>query len=98
MRDPIWDGTDQDLCIVSGPRLVLNSDAFGQEEFGAGRIKICALYLAVLGNNCKSARQRAVLLQVTCLFLCLQAAWRPRGPRLVLNAGAFGQEEFGASS
>ena len=66
-------------------------------QFGTGQIKICALYLAVLENNCKSARERAVLLQVTCLFLCLQAAWRPRGPRLVLNAGAFGPEEFGAS-
>ena len=82
-------------CVASGvANLVF--DPCGT-QFGTGLIKICGLFLEVLENNCKIARKRAVLLLVTSLFLCLQAAWRPRGPRLVLNAGAFGQEEFGAS-
>ena len=87
------------VCKACLPSRVANH-VFGRcgTQFGTGHIKICALFLAVLENNCKSAGERAVLLQVTCRFLCLQAAWRPRGPRLVLNAGAFGQEEFGASS
>merc|ERR1711888_453867 len=84
------------VCKACLPSRVANLvlDGCGT-QFGTGLIKICGLYLAVLENNCKSAHERAVFLQVTCLFLCLQAAWRPRGPRLVLDAGAFGQEKLG---
>ena len=86
------------VCKACLPSRVANLvfDGCGT-QFGTAQIKICKLYRAVLENNYKSPCKRATLLQVTCLFLRLQAFWRPRGPRLVLNAGAFRQEEFGAS-
>ena len=64
-------GVSQSWLPPRVPNLVL--DRCGT-QFGTGRIHICGLCLAVLEKNCKSAGERAMFLQVTCLSLCLQAA------------------------